>query len=541
MAIGEELNQMFLIFMGMIVFFMQCGFAFLEAGAVRSKNVTNILIKNVFDSFISGVSYWLVGYAFAFGDGNEFIGYKHFASHQLPDTEYAMFFFQFTFAATAATIVSGAVAERCEFMAYFVYSFFITGFIYPVVTHWVWGGGFLSQGKDYGGDIGQISYQDFAGSGVVHCLGGTAAFVGALLLGPRIGRFHRETKTVIQLRGHSVPIAALGGFILFFGFLAFNGGSQTSITADGDGAAVSISVVNTIISGSFAAFSALIINRSPLFGNKSWSLLITINGALTGMVAACAGCNVMHTYGACVVGCISGISFHLWSWIVRSLKIDDPLDAVAVHFGGGSWGVIALAFFHRGDGILYNWNQRSGMFFAWQLAGLLAITAWAAVTSLLLFGILKLLKVLRVPEDIEIRGLDIPKHNEPAYPVEAYGHGHIEKILQILDRAGPVKVTQGFEKVDGVDNTAFQDIPDEGPYESPEVKRALYQLEQRPVTSASSNHADKSQRHAQRAQAPPTQPVYVLESIPRAQVQQPRYYQAYQPYHVIQPRENMRL
>ncbi|WAR02373.1 AMT1-like protein [Mya arenaria] len=377
-------------------------------------------------SVVSGVAYWIFGYAFAFGKGNQFIGYTHFASHELPDTEYATFFFQYTFAATAATIVSG--------------------FIYPVVTHWLWGGGFLFTGVDYEGDIGVIGYQDFAGSGIVHVLGGTSAFVGAALLGPRIGRFHRQTKTVMQLRGHSVPIAALGGFILFFGFLAFNGGSQLAISNEGDGAAVSLAVVNTIISASFAAFSSLVINRSPLFGNKSWSLLITINGALTGMALFLVSPST----------CGRGSS--------------------GIHYGGGSWGVIALAFLHKEQGILMNWDQRSGLVFAWQLAGLAVITAWAGLMSLLMFGTLRLFKALRVPEDIEVRGLDIPKHNEPAYPVEAYGHGHIEKILQMLDKAGPVKVTQAFERLnsgDGQTNFGYADVADGGCYESPEVRHAL--------------------------------------------------------------------
>lgn len=477
MAIGDELDQLLLIVMGMIVLFMQCGFAFLEAGAVRSKNVTNILIKNVFDCFVSGVAYWLIGYAFAFGEGNDFIGYskEHFAISNIPETEYASFFFQYTFAATAATIVSGAVAERCEFLAYFIYSFFITGFIYPVVTHWLWGGGFLAKGKDYGGDIGQIGYQDFAGSGLVHILGGTAAFFGALMLGPRIGRFDKETKQSVAIRGHSVPIAALGGFILFFGFLAFNGGSQTAIQNEGDGAAISLAVVNTVISASFAAFSSLFINKIKLFGNASWSLLITINGALTGMVAACCGCNVMYPWSACVLGLLAGVSYHVWSFIVRSLKVDDPLDAVAVHFGGGIWGVIALAFFHKDDGILFNWDGKSGMILAWQLAGMCVITGWTAALTGLMFGLLRLFGILRVPEEIEMKGLDIPKHNEPAYPVEAYGHGHIEKIIQILENT-PTQVTQAFAKLErfatnGLNNKAFvYEMKDQGPYENPEVK-----------------------------------------------------------------------
>ncbi|XP_060576139.1 putative ammonium transporter 1, partial [Ruditapes philippinarum] len=158
MALEDEIDQMFLVLMGMIVMFMQCGFAFYECGSVRSKNTTNILLKNVLDSFISGIAYWLFGYAFAYGEGNDFIGYSNFALKGLPDTGYANFFFQYSFAATTATIVSGSVAERCEFSAYLIYSFFITGIIYPVVTHWQWGGGFLVKGIDYGGDIGRLGY-----------------------------------------------------------------------------------------------------------------------------------------------------------------------------------------------------------------------------------------------------------------------------------------------------------------------------------------------------------------------------------------------
>ncbi|KAK3103680.1 hypothetical protein FSP39_020979 [Pinctada imbricata] len=341
-------------------------------------------------------------------------------------------FFQYTFAATAATIVSGAVAERCEFIAYFTYSIFITGFIYPVVTHWAWGGGWLSQGREYSSIGATVAYQDFAGSGVVHVLGGMAALIGAILLGPRIGRFHKESGTVGQLRGHSVPIAALGGFILFFGFLAFNGGSQLSITTKGDGAAVALSVVNTIISASFSAFGSLIINRLHFLGS-SWSLLATINGALTGMVAACAGCNSMYPWGACILGIISSVVYTAVSYLLKKLRIDDPLDAVAVHLGGGTWGVIAIAFFDKEDGILIAGNAKSGYKLGWQLAGLLAIAGWSAAFSLALFGILKLLKILRVSPELEEKGLDIPKHKEPAYPVEAYGHGHIEQLIQIME------------------------------------------------------------------------------------------------------------
>ncbi|XP_078334916.1 putative ammonium transporter 1 isoform X1 [Crassostrea virginica] len=466
-----SLDEFFLITNGVVIFFMQCGFAFLEAGAVRSKNTTNILIKNVMDLFISGISYWLFGFAFAFGDGgtaNKFIGLNYFASSGLAKSQYSMFFFQFTFAATASTIVSGAVAERCEFVAYFAYSVLITGFIYPVVTHWAWSsGGWLTVGDTYSTlNNTSVAYQDFAGSGVVHVLGGVAALVGALLLGPRIGRFHRSSKTVATIRGHSVPIAALGGFILFFGFLAFNGGSQLTISSSGDGEAVSQAVVNTVISGSGAAFMSLLLNRLHVFGN-TWSLLVTINGALTGMVSICAGCNVLEPYAACVVGLIAAIVFRTYSVLLVRLGVDDPLDAVAVHFGGGSWGLIAVAFFDSSEGIFYAQDLKSAYKLGWQLIGLVAITAWTATLSGLVFGVLKCIGILRVPREEEEKGLDIPKHNEPAYPVEAYGHGHIERLLQILEN-NPMVVTQGFS------NVAFEkEVVDKGPYESPETQQVI--------------------------------------------------------------------
>ncbi|XP_041365461.1 putative ammonium transporter 1 isoform X1 [Gigantopelta aegis] len=497
----NNLDQFFLIIMGMIVFLMQCGFGFLEAGAVRSKNTTNILLKNFCDSFVAGISYWLVGYPFAFGEGNSFLGYTNFASYGFPEERFAFFFFQFVFAATAATIVSGAMAERCEIIAYFTYSIVLTaelrlatfklraadvavchrhyrverqtgnvyhlefvsgiiseltlqiveslsafkkeirpilnlpGFMYPIVTHWAWHeDGWLTVGKEYEQTDGNVTtyftahYSDFAGSGVVHILGGVAAFVGALLLGPRQGRFHKPSSTIIDIRGHSVPLAALGGFILLFGFLAFNGGSQLNISESGSGQVVALAVVNTFLSGSCSAFVTLF---SARITGRHWSLLFTINGALAGMVAACAGCNVIYPWGACIVGVFASISYQFWAWLMVKMWIDDPLDAVAVHFGGGFWGVISVAFLHRDTGIIFAWDKRSGLNLAWQFVGAVSIATWTAVMSLTMFGVLKLIGRLRVPREIEEKGLDIPKHGEPSYPWESYGHGWTEKSFQL--------------------------------------------------------------------------------------------------------------
>ncbi|XP_027047257.1 putative ammonium transporter 1 [Pocillopora damicornis] len=423
----DNLDHFFLIITGCLIFFMQTGFAFLEAGSVRSKNTTNILIKNFLDVFIGAVAYWLFGYAFAFGaESNGFIGHKFFALADLPADKYSHWFFHFVFAATAATIVSGAMAERTEFKAYLLYSVFLTGFVYPVVTHWAWdGNGWLYKGVDYTKDNVTLSvtFQDFAGSGVVHVLGGTVALVGATAVGPRIGRFVNGVP--VLLPGHTVPVTALGGFILFFGFLAFNGGSQAAIASAGDADAVALSVVNTILGGAAGALTAMIIKRLG-YAAKYWSLLFTINGGLTGMVALCAGCNAIHPYAAFFIGIIAGMAYVGWSTLLIRLKIDDPLDAVAVHFGGGFWGVLSVPIFNTESGIFYVGSEHSFCLFGWNLLGVLAIMAWSAALSFPMFFMLRISKQLRVSAEIEQKGLDIPKHGEPAYPLASYGDGWSE-------------------------------------------------------------------------------------------------------------------
>lgn len=419
-----NLDQMFLLVMGCLIFFMQTGFAFLEAGSVRSKNTTNILIKNFLDVFIGAVSYWLFGFAFAFGsESNKFIGHKYFALAHLPSDQYSFWFFHFVFAATAATIVSGAMAERTEFKAYLLYSVFLTGFVYPIVTHWAWdSNGWLYVGVDFTKDnvTMNVAYQDFAGSGVVHALGGAVALVGAIVVGPRIGRFVNGSPQLMS--GHTVPKAALGGFILFFGFLAFNGGSQAAIASPGDADTVALAIVNTVLGGAAGALTAMIIKRLG-FADKYWSLLFTINGGLTGMVALCAGCNAIHPYAAFIIGIIAGMAYVAWSTLLLRFKVDDPLDAVAVHLGGGIWGVLSVPLFNKETGIFYSGSEYSFRLFGWNLLGVLVIIIWSVALSSVLFITLRLTKQLRVSEEIELKGLDIPKHGEPAYPLSSYGHG----------------------------------------------------------------------------------------------------------------------
>lgn len=403
----ENMNVFFLILMGIIIFLMQAGFALLEAGSVRSKNTTNILLKNMLDVFICGIVYWIFGYPLAYGEGNAFLGHTGWASYGVSQQDYAYWFFQFVFAATTATIVSGAMAERCDFGAYLIYSAVLTGFVYPIVSHWAWApSGWLANGH----------YHDFAGSGVVHLTGGCAAFVGCVCLGPRIGRFGHGGK---RIEGHSLPLAALGGFILLFGFLAFNGGSQGSISEKGDAEAVATAIINTVISGSSAAIIVLIFRRFSFCSkNGTWSFSLTLNAALTGMVSACAGCNVLFPWGSLITGIIAGPLYLGLSSAMELFEIDDPLDAVAVHAGGGLWGLVTVALF-KPDGIFFA-GENAGQTMGWNLAGALSIILWTGVICTVMFGSLKYFGWLRVPTDVELKGLDMAKHGEAAYPAEAW-------------------------------------------------------------------------------------------------------------------------
>ncbi|XP_023345791.1 putative ammonium transporter 1 [Eurytemora carolleeae] len=443
----KNTDHFFLIIIAIIIFFMQGGFAFLEAGAVRSKNTVNILIKNLLDidqlltCFIVllilfyiiciqlscmlklGFVYWAIGWGLAYGaGGNPFCGGSQFLNYHLDYDSYPTWFFQFVFAASAATIVSGAIAERCQFGAYFLYSILITGWVYPVVSHWTWDTG-DEQGVGQGW-LNSVEYTDFAGSGVVHLLGASCALVGCSFIGARKGRFN-VNGDIVEMAGHSVPLAGLGGFILLFGFLAFNGGSQGSISRPGDGAAVALSIVNTILGACSGGLCVLLFNRFLL--RQPWSFLMTLNGSLAGMVAMCAGCNVYEPWAALVIGTGAGVSFITIHFIMLKLQLDDPLDAVAVHGGGGLWGLVSVPFFMYANleegkrGIFWDGHTSyPWIVLGYNLLGALCIFVWAAFWSILIFGGARVLGWLRVSEELELKGMDIDKHGEAAYPAQAW-------------------------------------------------------------------------------------------------------------------------
>lgn len=387
---------------GFLVFFMQAGFAMVEAGFTRAKNAGNIIMKNLMDFGIGSLIYWLVGFALMFGvDQAGLFGTTGFAmsdtfehlglSIPLP----AFLLFQTVFAATAATIVSGAMAERTKFLSYIIYSFVISAVIYPVVGHWIWGGGWLME-------RGMI---DFAGSTVVHSVGGWAALIGALLIGPRVGKYSKDGKSN-AIPGHNITLGALGVFILWFGWFGFNPGS----TLSGTNPDIGKIALNTNLAAAAGATMTMIFTWLKY---KKPDVSLTLNGALAGLVAITAGCLAVDPIGAAIIGGLAGILIVLSvEFIDQVLKIDDPVGAISVHGVCGSFGTILVGAFAVDGGLFYGGGSA---LLVTQLIGVASVFAWTAVTALVLFGIIKATIGLRVTEEEEVIGLDIGEHGMEAY------------------------------------------------------------------------------------------------------------------------------
>jgi len=429
-----EVDSFYVFWAACLVFLMQCGFAMLAAGSIRDTAVKNILLKNALDACVGCVVWYLVGFGLA-GAGNSFIGNtpENFALSGLKDTnthqngiDWINFFFSYTFAAAAATIVSGAVAERCKLSAYIVYTTVLTGFIYPVVVHWVWDGtGFMSAGNPdhmLGGVI------DFAGSGVVHMTGGVASFVAAKILGPRIGRWENPS----GFEGHSTPLQVIGTFLLWFGWYGFNGGS--TLTLHGNANSIARVAVTTTLSAAVSGCTGVLLKRylpSKLGGTGSFDVGHTCNSILGGLVGVTAGCACFSAGTAFLVGFLSAWVYHGASCMMRKLLIDDPLDAFAVHGACGFFGCIAVGLFtlqdysyapHGENALFYNSTDggllsgnSDGRLFAAMLVSCLIEIAWVGTTSTILFGSLMKLGIFRVSREDELRGIDDSKHGGAAY------------------------------------------------------------------------------------------------------------------------------
>ena len=388
-----------------LVFFMQAGFAMVESGFTRAKNAVNILMKNLLDFSMGSIAYWAIGFAIMFGVGNAFMGTSGwfvpadsgaFSSLEWSSVPtHAAWLFQLVFAATAATIVSGAMAERTQFKSYLIYSVFITGIIYPVVGHWIWGGGWLS---DFG-------MSDFAGSTVVHSTGGWLALTGAIVLGPRLGKYDSDGNPR-PIAGHNLPLAALGVFILWLGWFGFNPGSQMGA----DAAEISGIAVTTNLAAAAGAILAMI---------TAWIFLgkpdagMALNGALAGLVAITAGCASVSPVSAAIIGALGGIVVVLSVLFFEKLRIDDPVGAISVHGTCGALGTILLGFFDSESGVFFG----GGFGLLWaQIVGVVAVLAWCLVTGFILFYGIKAATGLRVSEEEEQAGLDFGEHGASAYP-----------------------------------------------------------------------------------------------------------------------------
>jgi Amt family ammonium transporter len=417
----SAVDTFWLLMAGFLVFFMQAGFGLLEAGFVRVKNTTNILMKNVMDASLGILAYWAIGFGLAYGTAGSFVGFDKFfvtgastgdagaAFGVLGEVPlFATFFFQWAFAATAATIVSGAMAERTKFSAYLFYTVFITGIIYPVVSHWVWGGGWLS-------DIGANGFLDFAGSTVVHSVGAWAALMGAILVGPRIGKFGAKGE-VHAIPGHSMPLAALGTLILWFGWFGFNPGSTLGLSGGGASLAAFVAVNTTLAAGAGAVTAMAI---SHLRYGKT-DLGLTLNGTLAGLVAVTAPVGFVDPYAAVIIGAVGGAIVVFSVAMFDRLRIDDPVGAISVHGIVGVWGTLSVGLFATEELV---GGGTAGLFtgggieqLGVQIVGILAVFAWVVVTSGALFMLIKYTIGLRVSEAEELAGLDVQEHGIGAYP-----------------------------------------------------------------------------------------------------------------------------
>ncbi len=401
-------NNIWMMICTALVFIMHLGFSFLEIGLTRQKNTINILFKNVFIICIGLLLYYVGGFNLMYpGDFNGFIGFAGFGleaplnaegtldlAYNEGYTYWTDFLFQAMFAATAATIVSGAVAERVKIGPFMIFTIIYVGLVYPIVGSWQWGGGFLST---LGGDEG--GFHDFAGSTLVHSVGGWAALVAVYLLGPRIGKFS-ETGKAQAIPGHNLPLATGGVLILWLGWFGFNGGSVLSA----DPAATSIVLVTTCLAAAAGGVGAFLFS-SILY--KNYDLTMFLNGILGGLVGITAGADLMSPFESILIGLIAGVIIVLGVALIDRMKLDDPVGAIAVHLICGIWGTLAVGIF----GSLAGGEQ-----FIWQLAGVGAAGAFCCLSAFIIMTILKKTVGIRVSKEEEIEGLDLHEHGMDAYP-----------------------------------------------------------------------------------------------------------------------------
>lgn len=441
------MDTLWVLVAGMLVFWMNAGFALVESGLCQAKNTTNILAKNFIVFAASTISFWVIGWGLMFGDGNPFVGMSglfflggadnspalgeayaamnpfsttvydgvYSAINWTPVPLWAKFFFQLVFAGTAATIVSGAVAERIKFGSFLVFSFLLVAFVYPISGHWIWGGGWLGSG----------SFRDFAGSTVVHSVGGWAALAGVLVLGPRLGKF--KDGKIHPIPGHNMTSAALGVLILWLGWFGFNPGSTMSV---GNGTALAHIVVTTNLAAATGALGATL-TAWMMLGKPDLSMIL--NGCLAGLVAITAPCAFVTAPSAALIGLIGGVLVVFAVLAFDRVRVDDPVGALSVHLVNGIWGTLALGLFYDEEiatniAALATGLSRGAQTFE-QLKGIVGVGVWAFGASLIFFYAIKATMGLRVSAEEEMEGLDVGEHGISAYPdfathASGYGGGY---------------------------------------------------------------------------------------------------------------------
>jgi len=429
---NEALDTIWMLLAGLLVFFMHAGFSFLEAGSVRLKNVQNILAKNLVVATAGFLCWWAVGYALALGtvdDGNKFIGSKGFFMEGFWDdkTIFRMWFFQGAFCATGATIVSGAMAERVQIKGFISFTIVMTSFIYPVVVFWCWSGqGFLNykNKKQEAVSVFGAKYLDFAGSGVVHMVGGVAALCGALVVGPRKGRFDDPNAEDEEFMPHNIPFCVLGTFCLWVGWFGFNPGSTLEMHTKASAQTAGLAAVNSVLSPCVSGLVVFFF-KGQVLSPRRLDVGAFCNGILAGLVAITAGCANLRPWEAAFIGLIAGFMYLGASALVLRLRVDDVVDAFAVHGANGFWGILALGLFGNpsegigGNGAFYGGDQ-----LVTQLMAALIIAAWTAVLSVVVLVPMKKLGALRLSEDFQDAGADAMEHS----PAKAYAAGAVPEV-----------------------------------------------------------------------------------------------------------------
>ena len=404
--VKQGLDTVWVLLGAFLVFFMQAGFGMVESGFIRAKNTCNILTKNFLDFCMASLGFFLIGYGLMFGDGNGFAGFKGWCLYGLEETVnglplFAFWLFQAAFCGAAATIVAGGMAERMRFNAYLVYSFIISAFIYPIVGHWIWGGGWLSN----------MGFADFAGSTVVHTVGGCAALIGTSILKPREGKYAIDGKPNV-LAGHNIPLASLGVFILWFGWFGFNAGSTLGVS---DGMSIARIAINTNLAAALGGIAAMA-TVWKRFGKPDLSM--AMNGALAGLVAITAPCAYVEPWAALVIGVVAGYAVVRGVEILDKLQIDDPVGAFPVHGICGIWGTLCVGIFGKqtlglaNNGFIYGGNP---MQLGIQIVGSVSTVAFVVLSMSIVFKLIDVTIGLRINREEELRGLDIGEHGMEAY------------------------------------------------------------------------------------------------------------------------------